>query len=99
VAKIMAEGKTFNVDGGTNLHEALLEQDIDLYSDGAKIFNCNGYGICGTCLVRVEGAVSAPTMVEKIRTFFRPHSIHNERRLACQTKVLDDDLLITKFDG
>ncbi len=95
MAKIIAEGKTFNVDGGANLNEALLEQDIDLNSDG---FNCHGHGICGVCLVRVEGAVSAPTMVEKIRTFFRPHSIHNERRLACQTKVLGD-LLVTKFDG
>ena len=39
MAKIIAEGKTFDVDEGTNLPEALLKQDIDLYNPGAKIFN------------------------------------------------------------
>jgi ferredoxin len=98
MAKIMAEGKTFDVDEGTNLREALLAEDIDLYSAGAKIFNCRGHGTCGTCLVQVEGSVSVPTEAETKRTIFHPHSLHKERRLACQTKVLGD-LLVTKFDG
>ncbi len=98
MAKIIAEGKTFDVDEGSNLREALLAQDIDLYNPGAKIFNCRGHGTCGTCLVQVEGSVSVPTAAETKRTIFHPHSIHKERRLACQTKVLGD-LLVTKFDG
>jgi ferredoxin len=98
MAKIIAEGKTFDVDEGTNLRAALIAQDIDLYSTGAEIFNCRGHGTCGTCLVQVEGSVSAPTEAETKRTIFHPHSLHTERRLACQTKVLGD-LLVTKFDG
>jgi ferredoxin len=98
MATIMAEGKTFEIDEGTNLREALLAQDIDLYNSGAKIFNCRGHGICGTCLVRVEGSVSVPTPAETRPTLLYPPMSNNNRRLACQTKVLGD-LLVTKFDG
>ncbi len=96
--KITAEGKTFDVAAATNLREALLEQDLDLYSQGAKILNCHGHGICGTCLVQVEGAVSAPTQIEMARMAFPPHSAHQDRRLACQVKVLGD-VRVTRFDG
>ena len=96
--KIMAEGKTFEVAEGTNLREALLDQNLDLYSAGAKVFNCHGHGICGTCLVQVEGAVSEPTKLETTRMAFPPHSAHKERRLSCQVKVLGD-VRITRFDG
>jgi ferredoxin len=96
--KIMAEGKTFDVEIGTNLREALLAQDIDLYSEGAKVFNCHGHGICGTCLVGVEGKVSEPTKMEANRMAFPPHSAHKERRLSCQVKVMGD-VRVTKFDG
>jgi len=96
--KIMALGKTFEVAEETNLREALLEQDIDLYSAGAKVFNCHGHGMCGTCLVQVEGAVSSPTKLETNRMAFPPHSDHKERRLACQVKVLGD-VRVTRFDG
>ncbi len=96
--KIMAEGKTFDVDTGTNLREALLAQDIDLYSEGAKVFNCHGHGICGTCLVEVEGEVSEPTKMEANRMAFPPHSAHKDRRLSCQVKVVGD-VRVTRFDG
>jgi ferredoxin len=96
--KIMAEGKTFEVAEGSNLREALLEQDIDLYSNGAQIFNCHGHGICGTCMVKVEGAVSEPTKLETTRMAFPPHSGHKDRRLSCQVKVLGD-VRVTKFEG
>jgi ferredoxin len=98
MAKIIGEGKTFDVDEGTNLRAALLAEDIDLYSAGAEIFNCHGHGTCGTCLVQVEGSVSVPTAAETNRTIFHPYSLHKKRRLACQTKVLGD-LLVTKFGG
>jgi ferredoxin len=96
--KIIAEGKTFEVAEGTNLREVLLEQDIDLYSAGAKVFNCHGHGIYGTCLVEVEGAVSEPTKMETSRMAFPPHSAHKERRLSCQANVLGD-VRVTRFDG
>ena len=96
--KIMAEGKTFEVAEGTNLREALLAQDIDLYGPSAKILNCHGHGVCGTCLVQVEGAVSEPTQLETTRMSLPPHSAHKDRRLACQVKVLGD-LRVNRFDG
>jgi ferredoxin len=98
MARIMAEGKTFEVVEGINLREALVEQDIDLYSNGAQIFNCHGHGICGTCMVKVEGIVSEPTKLETTRMAFPPHSGHKDRRLSCQVKVLGD-VCITKFEG
>lgn len=95
---ITAEGKTFEVPEQTNLRQALLDQEIDLYSEGAKVFNCHGHGTCGTCVVLVEGAVSEPTKPENARMAVPPHSAHKERRLACQVKVLGD-VRVTKFDG
>jgi ferredoxin len=96
--RIIAEGKTFEVIEGSNLREALLEQDIDLYSNGAQIFNCHGHGICGTCMVKVEGIVSEPTKLETTRMAFPPHSGHKDRRLSCQVEVLGD-VRVTKFEG
>jgi ferredoxin len=98
MAKIMAEGKTFEVLAGINLREALLAQEIDLYSNGAQIFNCHGHGICGTCMVKVEGTVSEPTKLETTRMAFPPHSSHKDRRLSCQVQVLGD-VCVTKFEG
>jgi ferredoxin len=96
--KIMAEGKTFEVATGSNLRAALLAQHIDLYSAGATVFNCHGHGMCGTCLVQVEGAVSEPTQLETNRMAFPPHADHKDRRLSCQVKVLGD-VRVTRFDG
>lgn len=96
--KIMAEGKTFAVAQATNLRAALIAHDVNLYSAGAKLLNCHGHGLCGTCLVHIEGAVSAPTKLETMRMALPPNSAHQERRLACQTKVLGD-LRLIKYDG
>jgi ferredoxin len=80
------------------LREALLDRDIDLYSEGSKVLNCYGYGICGAYVVLVEGAVSQPTTLEKIWMTLPTHSSQKERRLACKVKVLGD-VSVTKFDG
>lgn len=95
---ITTEGKTFEVVEGANLREALLAQDITLYSEGASVFNCHGHGGCGTCVVLVEGAVSDPTKPETARMAVPPHSAHPERRLACQVKIMGN-VRVTKFDG
>jgi ferredoxin len=97
VVKITAEGKTFEVAMASNLRESLLDRNINLYNSGATILNCHGHGTCGTCLVQVEGNVSAPTQIEKIRMALPPNSSHPERRLSCQVKVMGD-VRVTKFD-
>jgi ferredoxin len=96
--KITAQGKSFDVPYEANLREALLEHDVDLYNGAAKVLNCHGHSSCGSCLVKVEGMVSAPTEFEKLRMAIPPHSQHHDRRLACQAKVLGD-VNVTKFDG
>jgi ferredoxin len=96
--QITAEGKTFEVPVGTNLRQALLDQDIDLYNGSSKVLNCHGHSSCGACLVQVEGAVSEPGKFENLRMRVPPHSQHQDRRLACQTTVLGD-VRVTKFDG
>ena len=96
--KMIAAGQTFKVVAGTNLRKALLDQDMALYSQGARVFNCQGHGACGTCLVHIEGAVSEPTSLEMSRMAFPPHFARRERRLACQVTVLGD-VHVTRFDG
>lgn len=96
--RIIANGKIFEVTEGTNLRLALLSQNIDLYSSGAKIFNCQGKGICSTCRVQIEGKVSKPTVCEMKRLDFPSHFVHKDRQLSCQVNVLGD-VRITRFDG
>ena len=97
MAKIMAEGKVFEVAEETNLRQALLDQNISLYTEGSEIFNCHGQAICGTCLVQVDGEVSAPTKLES-QVVFQPDLTYKERRLACQVTIMGD-VKVTRFAG
>ena len=98
MAKVTAQGKTFECDSGSNLRQVLLKNDIELHNGNSKIINCRGIGSCGTCAVAVEGSVSEQNWKEKTRLGLPPHSLTNARRLACQTKVLGD-VGVTKYDG
>ena len=96
--KVTAQGKTFECEQGSNLRKVLLTNGIDLYNGKAKVINCTGIGTCGTCAVQVEGEVSEASWKEKTRLKLPPHSLTQNRRLACQTQVLGD-VRVTKFDG
>ncbi|HEY9664762.1 MAG TPA: 2Fe-2S iron-sulfur cluster-binding protein [Allocoleopsis sp.] len=96
--QITAQGQTFECASGANLRQALLQQGIDLYNGQAKVINCHGIGTCGTCTVMVEGEVSEASWRETARRSLPPHSLAQNRRLACQTQVLGD-VKVTKFDG
>jgi ferredoxin len=48
--------------------------------------------------VRVEGKVSEPTAVERLRIGLPPHDREAGLRLACQCQVLGD-LEVTKYTG
>jgi ferredoxin len=95
---VTAQGKTVECAQGANLRQVLLKHGIDLYNDRAALINCHGIGTCGTCAVMVEGAVSEPGWRETARRSLPPHSLTQNRRLACQTRVLGD-VRLTKFDG
>lgn len=96
--KVTAQGKTFDCPQGANLRQVLLQNEVELYNQQAKLINCRGIGTCGTCAVAVSGAVSATNWRDRTRRSLPPHSPNRDLRLACQTQVLGD-LKVTKYDG
>ncbi|MDJ0570763.1 MAG: 2Fe-2S iron-sulfur cluster-binding protein [Pleurocapsa sp. MO_192.B19] len=96
--KVTVQGKTINCDYGANLRRVLLKHKIELHNGKSRIINCRGIGSCGTCAVEIIGAVSAPNWRDRARRALPPHSIQQNRRLACQTKVLGD-IKVIKYDG
>lgn len=95
---ITAQGKTFDCQVGANLRQALMSNEIDLYSPRANYVNCMGIGTCGTCAVAIEGPVSEVNWKDKARRSLPPHDPEKPLRLACQTKVLGD-IRVTKYTG
>lgn len=96
--KVAAQGKTIECCVGANLRQVLLQQGIELHNGRSTLINCRGIGTCGTCAVQIEGAASEPNWRDTTRRVLPPHSLMQNRRLACQTQVLGD-LKITKFAG
>jgi ferredoxin len=96
--KVTAQGKTFECEQGANLRQVLLREDVKLYNNQANWVNCHGIGTCGTCAVRVEGQVSEPSWRENARRSLPPHSLTQDRRLACQTQVFGD-IKVSKYDS
>ncbi|MCU0524336.1 MAG: (2Fe-2S)-binding protein [Elainella sp. Prado103] len=104
--QIKAQGQIFTCEPGANLRQVLLKQGIALHNDRSQWINCRGIGTCGTCAVQIvaagavplEMAVSAPQWRETTRRSLPPHSLTQDRRLACQTQVYGD-IEVTKYDG
>ena len=95
---VTVQGKTFTCEYGANLRKVLLEHNINLHNGKSNIINCKGIGSCGTCAVAIEGKVAAANWKDRFRRSLPPHSPEQNRRLACQTKVLGD-LKVVKYDG
>ncbi len=91
-------GQTVECPQGANLRVVLLRARLPLYTRVARAIHCRGNGACGTCAVRVEGPVSAPTAAERRRLGLPPHHADSGLRLACQCSVLGD-LTVTKYEG
>jgi len=91
-------GKSVACLRGANLRLVLLRARLPLYNSVDRAIHCRGLGTCGTCAVRVDGQVSDPTAVERLRLGLLPHTRKSDLRLACQCKVLGD-LKVTKYDG
>lgn len=95
---ITAQGKSIHCKSGENLRLVLLRNGIDLYNGNAAMINCRAIGTCGTCAVAIEGDVSPIEWREKARLSLPPHRSENDRRLACQVRVLGD-VRVTKYAG
>jgi len=91
-------GRAVECPAGANLRTVLLRARLPLYNSVARAINCRGFGTCGTCAVRIQGAVSEPTAVERWRLDFPPHAPEAGLRLACQVQVLGD-LDVAKHAG
>ena len=91
-------GKKVECPEGANLRTVLVRARLPLYNGAARALHCRGLGACGTCAVRIVGAVSEPTAVEKLRISIPPHDREKGLRLACQCNVLGD-LEVTKYTG
>jgi ferredoxin len=111
--KFVNEKKEIEVPAGTDLRQAAQKAGVRIYDGfngfGAtmnSIFNCHGFGLCGTCRVLVTKGVentSPMTTREKIK-FKTPiptpvpdplpclaYIGHEENmRLACMTKIHGD---------
>lgn len=95
---VIAQGKRFDCPLGANLRDVLLQHQVDLYNGRSRWINCRGIGSCGTCAVQIEGAVSEANWRDRTRRSLPPHSLTQNRRLACQTQVMGD-ITVTKYDG
>ena len=91
-------GQSVECLAGSNLRMVLLRARLPLYNDAAQALNCRGRGICGTCAVRIVGAVSEPSATERLRLRLPPHDLASGLRLACQCNV-QGDLEVTKLPG
>jgi len=91
-------GRAVECPLGANLRVVLLRARLPLYTRVARAVHCRGNGTCGTCAVRVEGAVTPPTPAELRRLRLPPHHPDAGLRLACQCNV-QGDLVVTKFPG
>lgn len=85
-------------DAGAVLRDVLLAADETPHNGRARSLNCRGFGSCGTCAVRVAGAVTERSHRERLRLRVPPHEPDSGLRLACQTRVLGD-VEVEKFDG
>ena len=109
VIKFIKEKKEIEVPKGTNLRAASLNAGINVHqgingvgASANRFFNCKGFGMCGTCRVRIlKGMENTNTMgaVEKFRFKFPGPDplpclayLGNEEtmRLSCKTIVNGD---------
>ena len=102
--RFIKENKEIEVPEGANLRQEALKAGIPLYRPLDRIFNCRGFGHCGTCHVFIKydtiKNTSRKGLKERIRLALSWFAIghEDEVRLSCQTKVLGDIEVETRPD-
>jgi ferredoxin len=81
------QNRTIQVESGTNLREAAINNKISIYPNIRKLLNCRGRGLCTSCKVKiVSGKVEPRNEVEQDKL----KNADPEVRLACQITVADN---------
>jgi len=94
VIKFKNEHLSVEVPAGANLRQTALENGVEVYQAEAKVLNCRGRGLCGTCRMEVtpNRAASPRTKAElKMLNF-------SNDRLSCQTEITGDCSVTTKIE-
>jgi ferredoxin len=92
-------GQVVRGEEGERVRDVLLRHGLSPHNGGARFVNCRGFGTCGTCAVRIDGDVSEKTAIERWRLSFPPHDGARPLRLACQARLVRDDVVLTKYEG
>lgn len=83
---------SIDVDAGTNLMKALLDNNIPVAS------SCNGEGVCGKCKIRiVEGITHLSEENETEKFLKEKNMIASNIRISCQTTVLGNILIDASY--
>lgn len=96
VITLANENRTIEVPVGANLRHALLNNAVSPYIGIAKLINCRGFELCGTCRVEVvdgKGASARKDDEEQTlisSTPFYARKIEKNIRLSCQVSVTGD---------
>ena len=96
VITLANENKTIEVPVGANLRRALLNNGVSPYIGIAKLINCRGFELCGTCRVEVvDGKGASPRREDEEQTLisstpFYARKIEKNIRLSCQVSVTGD---------
>ena len=94
------EHRSFEVDPGSNLREAMLKLGVTPYQGRTMLTNCRGNNFCGTCAVEiVDGKGVSPRGQDEEGTLggnlLIARQVEKNLRLACQTKVTGDVVVKT----
>jgi len=81
------QNRTIQVEPGTNLRQAAINNKLSIYPHMFKILNCRGRGLCTSCKVKiVSGKVDPRNEVERDKL----KNADLDVRLACQITVQDN---------
>ena len=87
--KFIKEKKEIEVPVGTDLRTAAQKAGVNIYDGfngfGAKLnslFNCHGFGMCGTCRVNVTQGIKLPSRLPCRIRFHALHILAMKKRCA-----------------
>jgi ferredoxin len=89
------EHRSVEADAGNDLRKVMRRVGVTPYRGFARLTNCRGHNLCGTCAVEiVDGKGGSPRTQDEERTLggnlLVVHTFEKSIRLACQTRITGD---------